>query len=113
MLLTLNSFLILGALLFCIGLFGALSKRNAVSVLMGIEIMLNAVNITLVAFGSSVLNPVRLRAPDRANLRRLHRDGRGGGSGGGAGDDHRDLSVTHHGGHDRHQPDEMVGVGKG
>lgn len=53
MLLSLNSFLILGALLFCIGLFGALSKRNAVSVLMGIEIMLNAVNITLVAFSSA------------------------------------------------------------
>ncbi len=53
MLLSLNSFLVLGALLFCIGLFGALSKRNAVSVLMGIEIMLNAVNITLVAFSSA------------------------------------------------------------
>jgi NADH:ubiquinone oxidoreductase subunit K len=48
--LTLNHFLILGALLFCIGLYGAISKRNAVAVLMGIEIMLNAVNITLVAF---------------------------------------------------------------
>lgn len=63
MLLSLNSFLILGALLFCIGLYGALSKRNAVSVLMGIEIMLNAVNITLVAFSSSFLhrtNGVRL-----------------------------------------------------
>lgn len=56
MLLSLNSFLVLGALLFCIGLFGALSKRNAVSVLMGIEIMLNAVNITLVAFASSFIN---------------------------------------------------------
>ncbi len=53
MLLSLNSFLVLGALLFCIGLFGALSKRNAISVLMGIEIMLNAVNITLVAFSSA------------------------------------------------------------
>ena len=48
--LTLNHFLILGALLFCIGLYGAISKRNAVAVLMGIEIMLNAVNITMVAF---------------------------------------------------------------
>lgn len=57
MLVTLNAFLTLGAVLFCIGLFGALSKRNAVSVLMGIEIMLNAVNITLIAFGSSALNP--------------------------------------------------------
>jgi NADH:ubiquinone oxidoreductase subunit K len=48
--LTLNHFLFLGAALFSIGLFGAISKRNAIAVLMGIEIMLNAVNITLVAF---------------------------------------------------------------
>jgi NADH:ubiquinone oxidoreductase subunit K len=48
--LTLNHFLILGAVLFCIGLYGAISKRNAIAVLMGIEIMLNAVNITLVGF---------------------------------------------------------------
>ena len=52
---TLNNFLVLGAVVFCIGLFGALSKRNAVAVLMGIEIMLNAVNITLVAFSSALL----------------------------------------------------------
>lgn len=48
--LTLNHYLVLGAILFCIGLYGALAKRNAVAVLMGIEIMLNAVNISLLAF---------------------------------------------------------------
>ncbi|HEY7347042.1 MAG TPA: NADH-quinone oxidoreductase subunit NuoK [Ktedonobacterales bacterium] len=48
--LTLGHFLVLGAVLFCIGLFGALTRRNAVAVLMSIEIMLNAVNVTLVAF---------------------------------------------------------------
>ena len=48
--LTLNHFLVLGAILFGIGLYGAISKRNAIAVLMGIEIMLNAVNITMVAF---------------------------------------------------------------
>src|SRR6202051_1726449 len=48
--LTLNHYLVLGAVLFCIGLYGALAKRNAVAVLMGIEIMLNAVIITMVAF---------------------------------------------------------------
>jgi NADH:ubiquinone oxidoreductase subunit K len=48
--LSLNHFLVLGALLFCIGLYGALTKHNAVAVLMGIEIMLNAVNITFVGF---------------------------------------------------------------
>lgn len=46
----LNHFLVLGAILFCIGLFGALTKRNAIVVLMSIELMLNAVNINLVAF---------------------------------------------------------------
>ncbi|MBV9691956.1 MAG: NADH-quinone oxidoreductase subunit NuoK [Ktedonobacteraceae bacterium] len=48
--LTLNHFLILGAILFCIGLYGAISKRNAIGVLMGIEIMLNAVNVTMIGF---------------------------------------------------------------
>lgn len=47
---TLNNVLLLGAALFVIGLYGAISKRNAIAVLMGIEIMLNAVNITLVGF---------------------------------------------------------------
>lgn len=48
--LTLTHYLVLGAILFCIGLYGALTKRNAISILMGIEIMLNAVNVTMVAF---------------------------------------------------------------
>jgi NADH-quinone oxidoreductase subunit K len=43
-------FLIVAAALFCIGAFGALARRNAVGVLMGVELMLNAVNINLVAF---------------------------------------------------------------
>jgi len=43
-------YLIVSAALFCIGLYGALSRRNAIAVLMGIELMLNAVNINLVAF---------------------------------------------------------------
>jgi NADH:ubiquinone oxidoreductase subunit K len=43
-------FLVLGAALFCIGVFGALARRNAVAVLMGVELMLNAVNINLIAF---------------------------------------------------------------
>jgi NADH:ubiquinone oxidoreductase subunit K len=47
---TLTHYLILSALVFSIGLFGALSKRNAVAILMSIEIMFNAVNISLVAF---------------------------------------------------------------
>ncbi len=46
----LEHYLVLSAILFCIGLYGAVVKRNTVVVLMCIEIMLNAVNITLVAF---------------------------------------------------------------
>ena len=48
-LIPLTWYLILAAL-FCIGVFGALARRNAVGVLMGIELMLNAVNINLLAF---------------------------------------------------------------
>jgi NADH:ubiquinone oxidoreductase subunit K len=57
---TLNSFVVLGAVIFCIGLFGALSRRNAVGILMSIEIMLNAVNITLVAFASAFIHDAKL-----------------------------------------------------
>jgi len=46
----LNWYLIVAAALFCIGLYGVLSRRNAIGILMGIELMLNAVNINLVAF---------------------------------------------------------------
>src|SRR5262249_14858433 len=56
---TLYHFLVLGAILFCIGLLGALSKRNAVSILMNIEVMLNAVNITLVAFAVHFLKAAK------------------------------------------------------
>ena len=46
----LTHYLLLAAMLFAIGMFGVLSKRNIIAVLMGIELMLNAVNINLVAF---------------------------------------------------------------
>lgn len=46
----LEHFLVLSAILFSIGLYGALAKRNAMVILMSIEIMLNAVNIAMVAF---------------------------------------------------------------
>jgi NADH-quinone oxidoreductase subunit K len=46
----LSWYLILSAAVFCVGLFGVLARRNAVAILMGIELMLNAVNINLVAF---------------------------------------------------------------
>ena len=46
----LHAYLTLAALLFVIGVFGVLTRRNAVGILLGIELMLNAVNINLVAF---------------------------------------------------------------
>ena len=50
--LMLNQFLLLGAILFATGVYGALAKRNGILVLMSIELILNAVNINLVAFGA-------------------------------------------------------------
>jgi NADH-quinone oxidoreductase subunit K len=44
------AFLIVAALLFCIGMYAVLARRNAVAILMGVELMLNAVNLNLVAF---------------------------------------------------------------
>ena len=46
----LQAYLVLAAVVFAIGLFGVLTRRNAVGILLGIELMLNAVNINLVAF---------------------------------------------------------------
>ncbi|HEX2043292.1 MAG TPA: NADH-quinone oxidoreductase subunit NuoK [Acidimicrobiales bacterium] len=48
----LNQFLLLSAVLFCTGVYGVLARRNGVLVLMSIELMLNAVNINLIAFGA-------------------------------------------------------------
>lgn len=50
-------YLMLAAILFCIGLYGALSKKNAVIVLLSIELMLNAVNLNLVAFSKLGVKP--------------------------------------------------------
>jgi NADH-quinone oxidoreductase subunit K len=44
------AYLVLAGLVFAIGLFGVLTRRNAIGILLGIELMLNAVNINLVAF---------------------------------------------------------------
>jgi NADH-quinone oxidoreductase subunit K len=55
----LNAYLLVAAALFCIGLYGSLTRRNAVGILMGVELMLNAVNINLVAFWR-YLNPENL-----------------------------------------------------
>jgi NADH:ubiquinone oxidoreductase subunit K len=48
----LNQFLLLSVVLFCLGVYGVLARRNGVMVLMSIELILNAVNINLVAFAA-------------------------------------------------------------
>jgi NADH-quinone oxidoreductase subunit K len=51
---SLDAYLVLAALLFSIGVFGFLARRNAISMLMCIELMLNAVNLSILAFGAFV-----------------------------------------------------------
>jgi NADH-quinone oxidoreductase subunit K len=51
---SLDAYLILAGMLFAIGAFGFLARRNAISMLMSIELMLNAVNLSIVAFGAFI-----------------------------------------------------------
>ena len=51
---TLEAYLALSAILFAIGTFGFLARRNAIAMLMSIELMLNAVNLTIIAFGAFI-----------------------------------------------------------
>ncbi len=90
----LSSYLVLAALVFSIGLFGVLTRRNAVGILLGIELMLNAVNINLVAFARyngdligvifTLVHDLHHRGRGRRGARDRHRDlpgaadGRGG-----------------------------------
>ncbi|MBH30816.1 MAG: NADH-quinone oxidoreductase subunit NuoK [Candidatus Marinimicrobia bacterium] len=46
----LNTYLIIGAILFSLGMFGVITRRNGVAVLMGVELILNAANVNFVAF---------------------------------------------------------------
>jgi NADH:ubiquinone oxidoreductase subunit K len=55
----LSWYLILSAALFSIGLFGVMARKNAIAILLGVELMLNAVNINLVAFWR-YLNPIQM-----------------------------------------------------
>ncbi|MGI0480651.1 NADH-quinone oxidoreductase subunit NuoK [Geminocystis sp. CENA526] len=56
----LQYFLILAAALFCIGIYGLITSRNAVRVLMSIELLLNAVNLNLMGF-SNFLDPSEIK----------------------------------------------------
>ena len=55
-----TAYLVLGALVFAIGLFGVLTRRNAIGILLGIELMLNSVNINLAAFARWHADPAGL-----------------------------------------------------
>lgn len=57
---SLEHYLVLSAILFGIGLWIALAKRNAIIILMGIELMLSAVNLSLIAFNRFVEGPAKL-----------------------------------------------------
>ena len=75
----LNHYLVVSALLFGVGLFGILSRRNAVAILMGIELMLNATNINVVAFNryvapAAVSGHVFALDVARAHRSRMHGD---------------------------------------
>ena len=61
--LTLNHFLVLSAILFSIGLVGALTRRHVIIMLICLEIMLNAANLNLVAFWHFGPNPALLEGP--------------------------------------------------
>ena len=50
----LGYFIVLSAILFCIGVWGVLKSRNAIVIFMAIELMLNAVNLSLIAFSSNM-----------------------------------------------------------
>ena len=47
---SINSYLFISSMLFCLGLFGVITRRNAIAVLMGVELILNAANLNFVAF---------------------------------------------------------------
>ena len=68
----LNQFLLLGAFLFCTGIYGVLTRKHTVLVLMSIELMLAAVNVNLVAFGAFH------NSRDRPGVRAVRAHDRGG-----------------------------------
>ena len=64
---SLENFLIVGAIIFAIGLYGAITKHNAITVLMSIELMFNAVNISAVAMSRYIVPASIAQNPQAAN----------------------------------------------
>jgi NADH-quinone oxidoreductase subunit K len=59
----LQAYVTLSAIVFCIGMFGVITRRNTIGILLGIELMLNAVNINLVAFARFSGDPAGMVFP--------------------------------------------------
>ncbi len=57
MIISLNTYLVIGAVLFVLGLLAIITKRNAIAVLMGVELILNAANLNFVAFSRYSADP--------------------------------------------------------
>jgi NADH-quinone oxidoreductase subunit K len=64
----LDAYLVLSGLLFAIGSFGFLARRNAISMLMSIELMLNAVNLAIIAFGAFTAGSDPKHAADASTI---------------------------------------------
>ena len=79
---TLGDYLFVSGLLFTIGFAGVLLRRNIIIIFMSLELMLNAANLSLVAFSRFRVDSSGLPNYQRAGLRFLHHHGRGGRSGG-------------------------------
>ncbi len=89
-----NYYIFLSVALFCIGVAGVLTRRNAIIIFMCIELMLNAVNLLLVAFSKMhqhALGAIQIR-DRRTAVCVLYHGGRGGGGECGAGDHRHDVS---------------------
>ena len=101
--LALEHYLLLSAGLFSVGLVGVLAKRNVVVILMSIELMLNGVNVALVAF--SRYSPRRRAC--RPHLCHIHHHRRGGGGRNRPGDPPKNLCPPQHSRRRRNKPPQV------
>ena len=67
----LRHFLVLGSILFSLGMYGVLSRRNAIGILLGIELMLNGVNLLMVAFSRYIVTTQELALIEEADKTKL------------------------------------------
>ncbi len=92
---SLRHFLVLGTILFALGMYGVLSRRNAIGILLSIELMLNGVNVLMVAFARYIAS-ARSAGAGRPGLRHLHHHPGSGRGGRRPGHHHRHLPPAPH-----------------